>query len=113
MRDHRGFTAHVALSIFLAAGGAQAQDGSSGVMENFSIFLFLFIGGIALGTIIMLPIACLRWQGLPLELKPRERCMWETAPSSKMSTANLVLMSSIKMDTLGAKKNALRPGDVL
>ncbi|AYU76018.1 hypothetical protein conserved [Leishmania donovani] len=110
MRYHRGLTAHVALSVFLGAGGAQARDGSDGVMENFSIFLFLFIGGIALGAVIMLPIACLRWQGLPLELQPRERCMWETAPSSKMSAANLVLMSKIKTDTLDSKKNALRAG---
>ncbi|GET85847.1 hypothetical protein, unknown function [Leishmania tarentolae] len=109
---HRGLTAHVALSALLVGGGAQALDGGGSATENISIFVSLFIGGIALGAIIILPIVCLRWQGRPLELHPRERCMWETAPSSSMSTAKFMLINKIQAETLGTTKKVLRT-DVL
>ncbi|KAG5487117.1 hypothetical protein LSCM1_07789 [Leishmania martiniquensis] len=69
-----------------------------------NIFIFVFIGGVACGAIVIFLIACLRWKALSLRLQPPEHCMWETAPSTGMSRDGLALLNKMKTETLGEKK---------
>ncbi|KAK7197860.1 hypothetical protein NESM_000739600 [Novymonas esmeraldas] len=105
----------VALAALVAAGlagSARAWDGSGGAMGDFSIYILLFlsIGGVACGAVIVLPVVCLSWHTLSLELQPRERSMWETAPSSELSSQDIAAMNKLQTDTTSSKRknNRLR-----
>lgn len=74
----------------------------------------LAVGGVLLGAIIVVLVMCCSWKASTLRLQPRERRMWETAPSSSKDAAVLEKLNAAAdaPRKRKAKKGAQESGSV-